>query len=154
MLHICQICYEFLVWNGLAKVGEHFSSDIGLIVGRMSINAATAHAWLWYLLNSLVSAFSLSHCKSSRTTFTYIKQYKKKQSPSGVTIKRWSENMHQIYRRTPTLMCDFSKVLYFQNNFYRKNFWVFPPYKNVSWEHPIIITGIFFWTFLRHALVS
>ena len=30
--------------------------------------------------------------------------------PEGVLSKRCSENMHQIYRRTPIPKCDFNKV--------------------------------------------
>ena len=33
-----------------------------------------------------------------------------KQPPRGVPRKRYSENMQQIYRRTPTPKCDFNKV--------------------------------------------
>ena len=33
-----------------------------------------------------------------------------KQSPRGVPTKTCSENMQQIYRRTPMPMCDFNKV--------------------------------------------
>ena len=33
------------------------------------------------------------------------------QPPRGVPRKRCSENMQQIYRRTPMLKCDFSKVV-------------------------------------------
>ena len=34
----------------------------------------------------------------------------KKQPPRGVLIKRCSENMQEIYRRTPVPKCDFNKV--------------------------------------------
>ena len=33
-----------------------------------------------------------------------------KQPPRGVLKKKFSENMQQIYRRTPMLKCDFNKV--------------------------------------------
>ena len=33
-----------------------------------------------------------------------------KQPSRGVLSKRYSENMQQIYRRTPMLKCDFNKV--------------------------------------------
>ena len=33
-----------------------------------------------------------------------------KSSPTGVPRKRCSENMEQIYRRTPVPKCDFNKV--------------------------------------------
>ena len=33
-----------------------------------------------------------------------------KQPPRGVLKKSYSENMKQIYRRTPMPICDFSKV--------------------------------------------
>ena len=82
------------------------------------------------------------------------KAIKTKTVPRGVTIEKASENIHQIYRRTPTLKCDFSKVAYFQDNLYRNTFGRFLLYKDVSWQHPIIITGIFSETFLRHAQFS
>ena len=63
-----------------------------------------------------------------------------KQSPRGLLRKRCSENMQQIYRRTPRLKCDFNKVAkklcgnhtsawvrscifaaYFRNNFLKSN---------------------------------
>ena len=66
-----------------------------------------------------------------------------KQSPTGVSRRRCSENMQQIYRRTPMSKCDFSKVAlqlywnhisvwvfschfagYFQNTFSEEHFWV------------------------------
>ena len=33
-----------------------------------------------------------------------------KQTSRGVRKKRWSENMQQIYKRTPMPKCDFNKV--------------------------------------------
>ena len=33
-----------------------------------------------------------------------------KQHSVGVLIKRWSENMEQVYRKTPMPKCDFKKV--------------------------------------------
>ena len=33
-----------------------------------------------------------------------------KQPPIGILIERFSENMQQIYRRTPVPKCEFSKV--------------------------------------------
>ena len=33
-----------------------------------------------------------------------------KQPSSGALRKRYSENMHQVYRRTPMPKCDFNKV--------------------------------------------
>ena len=47
-----------------------------------------------------------------------------KQPPIGVFTKRWSENIQQIYRRTPMPKCDFNKVakrLYWN----RTSAWVF-----------------------------
>ena len=52
--------------------------------------------------------------------------------------------MHQIYRRTTTPKRDFNKVAYFQKNFYNISVEGFLLYTNISWQHPIIITGIFF----------
>ena len=39
-----------------------------------------------------------------------LKNICQKQPPRDVSRKRCSENMQQIYRRTPTPKCDFSKV--------------------------------------------
>ena len=63
----------------------------------------------------------ISHChkknchlfdKNSQTTMIWY-DYKinnQKQPPRGAPRKRCSENMQQIYRRTPMLKCDFNKV--------------------------------------------
>ena len=40
----------------------------------------------------------------------YLTSYFNKQPSRGVLIERCSENMQQIYRRTPTPKCDFNKV--------------------------------------------
>ena len=40
-----------------------------------------------------------------------------KQSFRGVLRKRSSGNMHQIYRRTPVLKCDFNKVALLSSKF-------------------------------------
>ena len=59
--------------------------------------------------------------------------YLQKQPPKDAPRKRCSENMPQIYRRTPMPKCDFNKVAwvfsfkfvaYFQNTFYQEHFWV------------------------------
>ena len=38
------------------------------------------------------------------------KKFVQKQPPRGVLSKRCSENLQQIYRRTPTPKCNFNKV--------------------------------------------
>ena len=69
-------------------------------------------------------------------------RYMPKEPSRGVPRKRRSENMQQIYRRTPMLKCDFNKVArqlycnrtltllfpctfaaYFQNTFFQEHFW-------------------------------
>ena len=40
----------------------------------------------------------------------YLTSYFDRQPSRGVLIERCSENMQQIYRRTPTPKCDFNKV--------------------------------------------
>ena len=43
--------------------------------------------------------------------FSYYRNKKsQEQPPRGVLKKRCSENMQQIYRRTPMSKCDFNKV--------------------------------------------
>ena len=54
-------------------------------------------------------------------------RYKKQnQPPRGVLKKRCSENMQQIYRRTPMLKCNFNKVafqnIYFQNTYFQNKY--------------------------------
>ena len=44
------------------------------------------------------------------TKKTFSTNEKLKQPPRGVLRKRYSENMQQIYRRTPMPKCDFNKV--------------------------------------------
>ena len=46
----------------------------------------------------------------SKIAVTLNRAYLQKQLPRGVLMKRCSENMQQIYRRTPMLKCDFNKV--------------------------------------------
>ena len=62
--------------------------------------------------------------------FTFYAIFFQKQPPRGVPRKRYSENMQQIYRRTPTSKCDFNKVgmlLFINKNnfipFYNINHW-------------------------------
>ena len=44
--------------------------------------------------------------------------YLQNQTPIGVLRKRYSENMQQIYKRTPMPTCDFNKATFqFQSNF-------------------------------------
>ena len=45
-----------------------------------------------------------------KRTFARIWFYLQKQPPRGILRKRCSENMQQIYRRTPMPKCDFNKV--------------------------------------------
>ena len=70
---------------------------------------------------------------SASTIFLTTDNMNQKQPSRGVPRKRCSENMQQIYRRTPIPKCDFNKVAsieitsawvfsrkfaaYFQNNF-------------------------------------
>ena len=98
-------------------------------------------------------AFSLQLCSTANSKFYFyfhfarlitlkFRQYQK-QSPRGVLEKRCSENMPQIYRRTPISKCDFNKVAkqlywyhtsawvfsckfvaYFQNTFSQEHLWV------------------------------
>ena len=57
--------------------------------------------------------------------FAYSTLTVQKQPSTGVLIKRCSENMQQIYRRTPMPKCDFNKVA---KQLYRNHTsaWVFP----------------------------
>ena len=54
----------------------------------------------------------MQHCKSSITLQHAVGFHFQKQPPKGVLRKRSSENMQQIYRRTPMLKCDFNKVAF------------------------------------------
>ena len=60
----------------------------------------------------------------------------KKQPPRGVPGKRCSENMQQIYRRTPMPKCDFNKVA--KHPVIKSNTWI-PIYitqkANQQYEH-------------------
>ena len=70
----------------------------------------------------IISVFFL-HCHYSGISVSYFDELKiigidnlglsdneQSQPPSGVLSKRCSENMQQMYRRTPLPKCDFNKV--------------------------------------------
>ena len=80
-----------------------------------------------------------------------------KQPSMGVLRNRCSENMLQIYRRTPLPICDFNKVAfqlywnrtpawvfscifsaYFQNTFYLEHLWVTASLYLISKDHVIV----------------
>ena len=58
----------------------------------------------------------------SNSDIDQARSLKQKQPPRGVLGKKYSENMQQIYRRTPMLLCNFIEIplqhVYFQNIFY------------------------------------
>ena len=57
-------------------------------------------------------------------------QFRQKQPPRGVPCERYSENMEQIYRRTPMPKCDFNKVaLQFYSN--HTSAWVFYKFAHI-----------------------
>ena len=58
----------------------------------------------------LASLDLCSNMKVMSGWFIRILDYEQKQPPRGVLRKRCSENMQQIYRRTPMPKCDFNKV--------------------------------------------
>ena len=67
------------------------------------------HASLILLL-SITSAKTRRKMQLNRLQTANIKLFFQKQPSSGVLRKRCSENMRQIYRRTPMPRCDFNKV--------------------------------------------
>ena len=90
----------------------------------------------------------LSYSSVRETNFTF-----QKQQPRGVLSKRCSENIKQIYRRTPTPMCHFNKVAKQQLYWNHTSAWVFsciftayfraPFPKNTSgW---LLVTFIIWW---------
>ena len=56
------------------------------------------------LISAELKVLAIEFCNRSRSTF-------QKQPPRGVPRKSCSENMQQIYRRTPMPKCDFNKVV-------------------------------------------
>ena len=76
----------------------------------MSINPLV---FLFPRVRSFSSLFSNTRhpcANSSSPIFAAIRKNRQKQSPRGVPRKRCSENMQQIYRRTPMSKYDFNKV--------------------------------------------
>ena len=59
----------------------------------------------------LVSNYTSTSCCSFVTSVQQLLRLQRKQPPRGVPKKRYSENMRQIYRRTPMPKCDFKKKL-------------------------------------------
>ena len=49
---------------------------------------------------------------------------REKQPSANVLIKKCSENMQQIHKRTPMLKCDFEFAEYFQSTFSEENLWM------------------------------
>ena len=143
--HIYQICYQFLVWDGLSKDSKHFSRIlkwcIWFSIGTKNLSGNNSwHSWLnvnWYCYCTRLTITSFEQTGFCILSFLLqivsnklhlMKQYK--ESPRGVTMEKWSESMHQIYRRTTTLKCDFNIVAYFQKKII--SFKGFLLYKNIS----------------------
>ena len=83
-----------------------------------------------HLLDRAGHIISVAHLSNKLRFDTFslsnflLKMVLQKQRPRGIPRKRCSENMHQIYGRTPMPKCDFNKVAwvfsckfaaYFQN---------------------------------------
>ena len=69
---------------------------------------------------------------------------KQKQLSRGILRKKYSENLHQIYRRTPMPKCDFSKAakqLYWNHTFA----WVFSCKFATYFQNNFLKEGCFFW---------
>ena len=56
---------------------------------------------------SIKSVVGWNNCRTPEYSFELNMQ---KQPSRGVLVKRYSGNMHQIYRRTPISKCDFNKA--------------------------------------------
>ena len=60
-----------------------------------------------------VQYYKVGHIIVATTSISYVFSNEfiiQKQPPKGVTRESYSENMQQIYRRTPMPKCDFNKV--------------------------------------------
>ena len=69
---------------------------------------------IMFTINELIAVFDT--CGAVRISLFLIISPFQKQPPGGVLSKRCSENMQQIYRRTPMPKCGFNKVAK-QSNF-------------------------------------
>ena len=68
--------------------------------------------WSEYLISNSQAPTPIPVCKRMMPVLV------RKQPSRGALRKRCSENIQQMYRRTPMPKCDFTKVtLYFQNTF-------------------------------------
>ena len=63
---------------------------------------------IMFTINELIAVFDT--CGAVRISLFLIISPFQKQPPGGVLSKRCSENMQQIYRRTPMPKCGFNKV--------------------------------------------
>ena len=97
---------EVLLGKGVLKIyrkftGEHLCRKICSWFGRQLTFVST------YFKICFRNKRQLSLWKPSHFCVKWLVQ---KQPPRGVPRKRCSENMQQIYRRTPMPKCDFNKV--------------------------------------------
>ena len=118
----------------LSNISDVFKVHLNLAIYRNPLQKIFPRIWKYNLV-LLVNEKNL--------LFSGIVNSSQKQPPRGVFKKRCSENMQQIYRRTPMPKCDFNKVAkqlywnhtsawlfsckispYFQNNFSEEYLWV------------------------------
>ena len=116
-LSVC--CRMFSVIDGENSLLSNWIKLQLLLCVNHFKTASVMTNWLnWNL--SIISEFIFS----ADSIFTFPSLFFQKQSPRGVLKKRYSENMQQIYRRTPMPKCDFNKVAK-QLYWYRTSAWVF-----------------------------
>ena len=68
----------------------------------------------YYFSECILETWCHAHTTKTRvahhTCFRYLQPNHQKQPPKGVSTKRCSENLQQIYRRPPMPKCNFNKV--------------------------------------------
>ena len=126
------LLHEFLI--NLSDISDVFKVHLNLTIYPNPLQKIFPRIWKYNLV-LLVNEKNL--------LFSGIVNSSQKQPPRGVFKKRCSENMQQIYRRTPMPKYDFNKVAkqlywnhtsawlfsckispYFQNNFSEEYLWV------------------------------
>ena len=131
---------NFIMWPLLLRSGHVLKNGIAfpslIIISsnntRISVFSRIKSAQRICWIKDQFPAILVSHdflCPISAHTFFLItfagKSWRfaidicfQKQPPTGALRKRWSENMHQIYRRKSMPKCDFNKVA---KQFYRNH---------------------------------
>ena len=96
--------YSFSRWGNMNPFKIHTQLEV---TRQLNLN----HGQILTTFNKKIVYFQLKdhHNRKEAESQNQKQLLKQKQSPTGVPMKRCTENMQQTYRRTPILKCDFNE---------------------------------------------